>query len=61
MPSTRPYTGFQIWSYDANGYGIDNAKDIEIEMTVPAILPASMASVIIQAPTTVDALTSYLF
>jgi len=61
MPTTRPYVGFEIWSYDSNSYGIDNAKDIEVGMSIPATLPATMASVIIEAPTTVDALTTYLF
>lgn len=61
MPTTRPYSNFEIWTYDANGYGIDNLKAIEVGMTTPATLPATMASVIIEAPTTVDALTTYLF
>jgi hypothetical protein len=61
MPTTRPYSNFEIWTYDANGYGIDNLKAIEVGMLTPATLPAKMASVIIEAPTTVDALTTYLF
>jgi len=61
MPTTRPYSNFEIWTYDANGYGIDNLKPIEVGMLSPAILPNNMASVIIEAPTTVDALTTYLF
>ncbi len=61
MPTTRPYSKFEIWTYDANGYGIDNLKSIEVGMLTPATLPNTMASVIIEAPTTVDALTTYLF
>jgi hypothetical protein len=61
MPTTRPYSNFEIWTYDTNGYGIDNLKSIEVGMLSPATLPTKMASVIIEAPTTVDALTTYLF
>ena len=41
MPTTRPYTGFEIWTYDANSFGIDNEKAIEIAMSTPATLPSS--------------------
>ncbi len=61
MPTTRPYTGFEIWTYDSNSFGIDNEKNIEIAMSIPATLPTSQVKVYIDAPNTVDAITTYLF
>jgi hypothetical protein len=36
-------------------------KNMEISMSQPGILPSNLVSVIIDAPSTVDAVTSYLF
>jgi hypothetical protein len=41
MPTTRPYTDWQIFTYDANGNGIDSKKDFEVTLTTPATLPSS--------------------
>ena len=61
MPTTRPYSDFEVWTYDSNSFGIDNMKNIEISMSEPGILDTSLVSVIIDSPSTIDAVTSYLF
>lgn len=41
MPTTRPYTDFDISTFDSNSYGIDTKYSIEVTMTTPATLPSS--------------------
>ena len=61
MPTTRPYSNFDIVTYDSNNFGIDTSINQQIQMTMEATLPSSQVKVIINAPTTVDSLTTYLF
>ncbi len=42
MPTTRPYSTFEVWTYDANQFGIDNMKNMEISMSQPGVLPSSL-------------------
>ena len=61
MPTTRPYTDWGIFTYDASGYGIDSKSDFQVAMSIPATLPSSQVKVIVDSPTSVDATTTYLF
>jgi len=61
LPTTRPYSDFEVWTYDGNSFGIDTMRQIEISMSEPGILDRSLVDVIVDAPATVDAVTSYLF
>jgi len=45
MPTTRPYDGFEIWTYDASSFGIDNKVGITVAMYTPARLDTSLVSV----------------
>lgn len=61
MPTTRSYTTFAILTLDASQYGIDAQSGMTMAMLTPGTLASSQVTVIINPPTTVDAITSYLF
>lgn len=61
MPTTRPYNTFAVLTLDASSNGIDSQNGIPLSMLMPGTLPSSQVTVIINPPTTVDAITSYLF
>lgn len=42
MPTTRPYTDWQIFTYDASSYGIDSkSENLEVSMNTAGTLPSS--------------------
>ena len=61
MPTTRPYSTFDVFTYDSGPYAVDSWSSLSVTMTTAGTIPITDVKLTVDAPTTVDAQTTYLF